>query len=121
MKVTAYVLLFGFLFQPFIVYWASPSFYTNTATGLTDVTCTLKGKAIQHSSAVPERVEKLSKDQYCSAVKLVDMANSTLHFAVPEYHSHTLYLIGLVDQSAVHQHPVLHYNSYFTRAPPRLS
>lgn len=121
MKFTARVLLFGFLFQPLLVYWSSPWFYVNTSTGLMEVTCTLKGEARHDLHSDSLRTEKLAEDKYCSALKLVDMANSTLHLAVPTYHSQTLYLIGFVEQPIFHQYLVLHYNSYLTRAPPQLS
>ena len=118
MKFTTYVLLFGFLFQPLLSYWSSPWLYTNTTTGLTEVTCALKGESAHANS---KSTEEFVEDGYCSAVKLVDMANSTLHFAVPEYRLQTLYLIGLVDQTTEHQYLTFHYNAYSTRAPPVLS
>ena len=121
MKITAYVLLFGFLFQPLIVYWSSPWFFDNTITGVTEVTCALKGKSSHDLQTSYLPVEKLAKDKHCPALKLVNMANSTLHFAVPVYQSHTLYLIDLVDHTTEHQYLFFHYNAYSTRAPPYIS
>jgi hypothetical protein len=120
-KITTYVLLFGFLFQPLIVYWSSPWFFSDASTGMTGMTCALKGKNAHGQDKANLPNKKLVKDNYCSAVKLVDMANSTLYFSVPAHQSQTLYLIGLVDQPIQHQYPYFHYNPYSTRAPPSIS
>jgi hypothetical protein len=41
----------------------------------------------------------------------VDMANSVLNFDVPVCQSAVYHQIGLVDQTAEHQHTVLHYSA----------
>ncbi|NOG61577.1 MAG: hypothetical protein HND53_13830 [Proteobacteria bacterium] len=121
MKAIAYMLLFGFLFQPLIVFWSTPSFYVNSETGLAEVTCALKGDVTNnlHTNSIP--TEKLAREKYCPAVKLVEMADLTLRFAVPVYQARTLYLIGLVNQTTEHQQHTSHYNTYSTRAPPQFS
>ncbi len=121
MKITAYVLLFGFLFQPLVVHWASPWLNVNKKTGITEVSCALKGEASHHLQSDAAFTNKLSEGKYCPALKLVDMADSTLHLAVPQYHPQTLYVIDLIDVTAISLHRLFHYNAYLTRAPPFIS
>jgi hypothetical protein len=125
LQLTAYLLLLGFLFQPIMVYWASPWFDTNQTTGQTEIICTLKGERLQNIPADSPLAELFAQinnnDDYCPVLQLVDMANTALTFSLPDYIATTSYMIGLLEQTAHHQHHSLHYSAYSSRAPPVLS
>jgi hypothetical protein len=99
----------------------APWFMVDKSTGISEVVCTLKGAVLREMPADSPLAQIIAEDDYCPVIQLVDMANSVLNFDVPVCQSAVYHQIGLVDQTAEHQHTVLHYSAYSTRAPPFIS
>lgn len=115
--ITAWVLIAGFLCQPILTYLVTPMKVTDKQ-GFTAVICTLKGMQKEVFIELPSISGEQVGTEDCSAIKLYQLAGATqvsLPFEAPAV---VLYSVGLVDQTAKHQHHVLHFSAYSSRAPP---
>lgn len=115
-----YVLLAIFLLQPVVTYLAAP-WFDMSENGIVEASCTLNGTKFEPLSTDSDLAKLLAEDDFCPALELQDLASSVLEVALPKLIHSKLYIVGLVDQTAKHQHHFLHYSSYSSRAPPVFS
>jgi hypothetical protein len=113
--VWTWILVAGFLLQPILGYLVTP-LIAQDPKGQQIVICTLQGEKLV-TLDIPQLVDH-GESEHCSALKLYQMAGSTQVSAAPTVPQVTLYAIGLIDQTASHQHSRLHFSAYSTRAPP---
>lgn len=116
-RLVIFALLSVFLLQPVTTYLAAPWFDMHE-NGIVEASCTLNGTRFEPLPADSELAKLLAEDDFCPALELVDIASSVLEVAMPEVLHSSLYIVGLVDQTADDQHHFLHYSSYSSRAPP---
>ena len=119
-RLTIYALLGIFLLQPVVTYLAAP-WFDMSETGILEASCTLNGTNFENLPADSELAKLLAEDDFCPALELQDLASSVLEVTLPGLIHSKLYIVGLVDQTARHQHHFLHYSSYASRAPPVFS
>ncbi len=112
---TLLVLIAGFLLQPILGYLVTPIVAHDTQ-GNRVVICTLKGQKII-SVDMPQLADS-ADTEHCAALKLYQMAGTTQVSESPTLPVLILYSVTLIDQTAVHEHRVLHFSAYATRAPP---
>ena len=112
---TLLVLIAGFLLQPILGYLVTPIVAHDTQ-GNWVVICTLKGQKLI-SVDVPQLADNIDTE-HCSALKLYQMAGMTQVSESPILPVLILYWVASIDQTAVHEHRVLHFSAYATRAPP---
>ncbi len=113
--VTVWVLITGMLLQPVLTYLATPMLMTGS-NGRNTVICTLKGMSKVYLDFETGRVSPVDED--CSALQLIDLASSAAVPGVPGLVPVTLHFLGLIDQTADHQHHALYFSAYSSRAPP---
>ncbi len=116
-RLVIYALLSVFLLQPVVTYLAAPWFNVHE-NGIVEASCTLNGTKFEPLPADSELAKILAEDEFCPALELQDLASSVLELAAPDVLHSSLYVIGMVEQTAGHQHHSLHYSSYSSRAPP---
>jgi len=114
--ITAWVLIAGFLCQPILTYLVTPMLVTDKH-GFTAVMCTLQGTQKEIFIELPSITGEEAAEG-CSAIKLYQLAGTTQVSLPVEVPAAMLYAIGLVDQTAGHQHHLLHFSAYSSRAPP---
>ena len=114
----AWVLVAGFLLQPVLAYLVTPIVAHDTK-GQQVVVCTLKGSRLI-TLELPQLADN-EQTEHCSALKLYQMAGTTQVSEPPAVPQISLYSIGLIEQTAQHDHRSLHFSAYSTRAPPVIS
>lgn len=115
--ITAWVLIVGFLCQPILTYLVTPMQVTDRQ-GFTAVMCTLQGTKKEIFIELPSIDGEQVAAEDCSAIKLIQLAGTTQVSQPVELSEVFLYAVGLVDQTADHQHHALHFSAYSSRAPP---
>lgn len=116
--VIAWVLIVGFLMQPVLAYLVTP-IVAHDSKGQQVVVCTLKGsKLVTLDLAQPADSDET---EHCSALKLYQMASAAQVSEPPTAPALSLYSVELLQQTAGHQHRLLHFSAYSTRAPPLIS
>jgi hypothetical protein len=114
---TAWALIVGFLCQPILTYLVTPMQVTDKH-GFTAVMCTLQGTREAVFVELPSISGEEAAPTDCSAIKLYQLAGTTQISLPVEAPAVVLYSVGLLDQTANHQHHSLHFSAYSSRAPP---
>jgi hypothetical protein len=117
-RVVAWVLIAGFLLQPVLAYLVTP-ILVHDGNDRQVVICTLKGTK-RVTLELPQRADH-DETEHCSALKLYQMANTTQVSEPPVSPDVSFYSVELIQQTGGHQHRLLHFSAYSTRAPPQIS
>lgn len=129
-----WLMIAQFLLQPLLAYWVTPR-VTGDGHGRWVVMCTLNGtrtryvdfgSALDSIRAPDSQPDATSapgqsadpENDYCPALKLYQLAGSAQIAQPPQAPPAMAYLVGLIDQSASHQHHVSLTPGYSSRAPP---
>lgn len=109
------MLIVGFLLQPVLGYLVTPVI-AHDKHGQQIVICTLQGEK-RITVDIPELTTP-EGTEHCAALKLFQMAGTTPVSKPPAVPVAVLYAISMLEQTAGHQHHVLHFSAYSSRAPP---
>jgi len=111
----AWVLILAFLLQPVLAYLVTP-IVAHDGKGQQVAICTLKGSKLI-TLDLPQLADN-DETEHCSALKLYQIASTAQVSTPPMAPVASLYSVGLLEQTATHQHHSLHFSAYSTRAPP---
>ncbi len=118
-RTTASLLLCCFLFQPVIVYFATPQLKNNASSGSDIVACTLKYEMMNQLADDSSLAQQLAEQEYCPAIKLLDMAHAVIHRYGPVYG--TVRPVHVFEQTKKHVNVTVFAKAYTIRAPPAFS
>ena len=115
--VTAWVLTASILLYPLLSYLVTPAFLLETG-GRWTVVCTLKGLEHVYVDGRYFTDSPSDSEEYCPALKLVQLAGSAYHTDPPRSPGAILYSWSLLPRTDEYQYRTAHVHIYSTRAPP---